>query len=144
MHKLANVCVNKILMDVYGLRAETKLDYCVYADYPLYTLDAFFILSVAVICVLFILGGLYETFKENPKIKKFLEKWKKIRKFFQTYSIKHNWSRLVADDGKEDENLTTFYIAKVILLFCFIYHRVYQEITGIPFANPVNVEKVSF
>jgi hypothetical protein len=142
MHKLANVCVNKFLMDLYGLKGETKLEYCVHAEYPLLKLDAFFVLSILVILLLFMLGGFYEKFKERQRVKNFLLKWQRTRKFLQTYSIKNNWSKLLKVDENEDKNLNVLFAVKILLLFGFIYHRVYQEIAAIPFANPVNVERV--
>lgn len=143
MNKLANVCINKELMDVYGLKAETHVDYCVQADFPYYRLDGFFVLAILVLIVLFVIGGFYEKYKNRPKFKSFLEKWKRIRSFLQSYSLRGNWNKFWDVDKNENELLTIFGGFKITLMFFFIYSQVYKQITALPFANPVYIERVS-
>lgn len=144
MNKLANVCINKELMDVYGLKAETHVDYCVQADFPYYRLDGFFALAVLAVILLFIIGGFYERYKNRPRFSKFLEKWKRIRNFLQSFSLRNNWSKFLDVSKKEDENLTIYSGFKIALMFFFIYSQVYKQIAAIPFANPVYIERVSY
>jgi hypothetical protein len=148
MNKLANVCINKELMDLYGVKAKTSIDYCVYDDLTNENYNRLFYVAVLLSIFMFTLAGIYEIYKDRPRISKKLEYWKCVRRYLTAFSIKQNWQALIADNSPNLEldnelHLSKLYAIKVVMMFLFVLNQVYRQIISMPFANPIHIEKVS-
>ncbi|KAG5683777.1 hypothetical protein PVAND_013041 [Polypedilum vanderplanki] len=146
LNKLANVCINKELMDYYGVKAETSVDYCVYDDLTHDNYNKLFFIFVFGFIFMSTIAAVYEIYKDRPKVSKKLENWKRVRRYLTAYSIKRNWQALISDNVPNLEldnelNIVRLCGIKIFLMFLFVISQVYRQITAMPFSNPINIEK---
>lgn len=149
LNKLANACINKELIDYYGVMAETSIDYCINDD-PIshVNFNAYFFVVVLGAFLMLSIAGIYDLLKESSIMLKKFENWKRLRHFLAAFSFKQNFKALVSNNtatNLERDNelhLTRLYGIKILLMFLFVINQVYRQIVAMPFANPIFIEKV--
>lgn len=147
LNKLSNVCINKELIDYHGVMAETSIDYCIYDEKIENPLDRLFVVSIFGLIFILSISAVYEVYRKRPTVIKKLENWRRLRRYLNAYSIKKNWQALIGNNFVNIEldnelQIVRLYDVKLIMPFLFIVNQVYRQITSMPFANPIYVERV--
>lgn len=141
-NKLCNVCINKNLMDKYGLVAKTSVDYCVMKDekLPLDHLDLVFVGCSVLILILIALSALLARNK-NPNA---LQNFKRTKKLLNAFDVRDNLKKLMSNSNDVSSVYNTKLQAlKVLIMFLFVIAQTYRHIASMPFMNPSYVEKVT-
>lgn len=151
MNKLMNVCINKQLLDYHGLMAESSIDYCIYDELAeIGPIDELFILSFLSLIFIISSSAVFDYYKTHSIIGKRLENWRRVGRYFSAFSIKQNWQAFISNENSsdleldnDDEKAAKICVVKIVLMFLFVLNQAYRQITSMPFANPIYVEKVS-
>lgn len=145
-NKLCNVCINRELLDHYGLVAKTSLDYCVDKNesFPMDLVDIIFVIASISIAAFVTSSIMYGRNKNAPKVIEFFDRFKRTKKLLEAFSVEENWRKLMEDKSSNLDNvLSRLYASKIAIMFFFVFSQVYSHITSMPFANPISVEKVT-
>jgi hypothetical protein len=142
LNKLANVCINRDLQDLYGLKADTELDYCIHENYSVEPIERYFALLVLINFIILFLATLYDKYKEHQRVSKYFDRWQSVRRRILSFSVTQNWKNFKTIDSNESSDITRFYAVKIVFMFLFVYNQVYRSIVSIPFANPIHIERV--
>lgn len=144
-NKLTNICINKKLMEKYGLSPSiSSIDYCVAKNEsnPFDIVDYLFMVCFVAVALVITLAAFYERKKNGERVAKFFERFRRTRKFVNAFSLQQNWRLLMESDSNENRNLVNLHALKVLIMFSLVFIQVYRHIASLPFANPIDIEKV--
>jgi hypothetical protein len=144
-NKVANVCINKKLMENYGLSPSTSsIDYCVIKNEsnPFDIVDYCFIISFAVVVSLIALVAVYERKKHSERVAQFFERFKRTNKILNAFSVQQNWKLLIEKESSDRSDLVSLCALRVLIMFALIFTQVFRHVASLPFDNPIYVENV--